>query len=350
MTNYRQAFTDDLTELNKLNPVGEINWKSEFWDSRMPDGIVCVYDYGGELVGVEGYMGGYPLFKNGNIFLSHKSERTLVLPSMRGKGVFVKLVQECHQRALDLDSAFSWGATSAIKPFEKAGFQGFQKWRKYYFVGFKPWYQSIGIFKLLDFIKNVYQFSIKRDLNNMMLLGTTVSDFIPRPWLRRGDFIGEQVDFKSLTDIARQISENAGTQYDDFVLHLSEDFLAWLASRDITIKCVAIRGSNNQNAGYVCYKQTKDLILIEDFGFASGMNFAEILDAFKFYLRENCQASSAGSFVLPLNIRNKFHQQVKKAISRFVVSSPPLGSFVIKPGKQKPDIGQLRLTPIWLEL
>jgi hypothetical protein len=100
----------------------------------------------------------------------------------------------------------------------------------------------------------------------------------------------------------------------------------------------------------VCYKQTNGYILIEDFGVKSGVDIGDLFGAFSRFLRGNSEAPDVGSFVLPLNMRNGFHEQVARALPRSVISTPALGSFVVKPGKKSPDISELRLTPIWLEL
>jgi hypothetical protein len=269
---------------------------------------------------------------------------------MRGKGVFVRLVEECHNNAVAMSSVFCWGATSAIKPFQKAGFRGFDKWRKYYFIGINPWYRTVGVRKFLKLTRVITRFRRQRNLENMLSLGSLLSAFTPRVRFSNSDMIVREIDFQTMSNLSRHVVEDSQTFYDDYALHVGEDFLNWLESRKILIKCVVIMESEGQVAGYVCFKINPGHILVEDFSTKNGVDVREFFAAFKTYLKENHSALDADSFALPLNIRNEYHQRVAKSLPFSAVSTPALGSLVIKPGTENPDVSKLRITPIWLEL
>jgi len=147
LVNIELAEPRDLQALDNLNPVGLTTWQSEFWNKKMQPSFVFTARDFNRITGVEGYIGGYNLIRQGRSFPSHRSERTLVLPEMRGMGVFKKLIDACHNESLNHNSSFCWGATSAVKPFERVGFKGFTKWRKYHFIPlgdtfYHSWFKS----------------------------------------------------------------------------------------------------------------------------------------------------------------------------------------------------------------
>ena len=173
----QKAISNDISKLDELNPIGFHNWESEFFDRGMQPSFAYVAVLDEEFTGVEGYIS-YKLINNGAIHESHRSERTIVLPSMRGKGVFNNLVESCHNESLKHNSICCWGATSALKPFENAGFQAFSNWRAYYFIpigiDFRKWSPT----HLIKAIRLTYQFYKKRNFHDFLKLGSAFSDMI----------------------------------------------------------------------------------------------------------------------------------------------------------------------------
>lgn len=113
---------------------GEKEAMARFLDLRDPD--VFAYEYrtympekyvyvvakneAGKIVGSQALMP-YLLNVNGRILLTARSERTKVLP-FRGLQLFPKLMDECVQRGRARGMEFIWGATMAVRAFQRVGF------------------------------------------------------------------------------------------------------------------------------------------------------------------------------------------------------------------------------------
>lgn len=141
---YRYASRTDLPAVDAFNTVGLTTWEHEFFSPSKPRSYLALSLDGPRIVGSEGYID-YELVLDGNVRLTHRSERTLVSPDHRGQGIFPKLIQTCTNRALADGSQFCWGATAAVKAFQKAGFVAHTGFRTYavlplfparYFVNF----------------------------------------------------------------------------------------------------------------------------------------------------------------------------------------------------------------------
>ncbi len=76
----------------------------------------------GRLVGTQALIPMIALM-NGEKILSAKSEYTLLDPICRGLGVFSNMYSVVFDWAKDNGISCIWGFTSAVKPFQKAGFQ-----------------------------------------------------------------------------------------------------------------------------------------------------------------------------------------------------------------------------------
>ena len=56
------------------------------------------------------------------------------------------------------------------------------------------------------------------------------------------------------------------------------------------------------------------------------------------------------SLTIALNTKNSHHKKMAKGIPKIKLSSQNVGAFVLKAVLNDPDISQLRINPIWLEL
>ena len=129
-----RAVESDIERIDRFNTIGGDRWVSEFWNPNGPSGILYIaVDREIGVVGVEGYVP-YDLIGPHGSVPSHRSERTLVSPSQRGKGVFGDLIEHCDADAEEAGSMFCWGSTSALKPFSKSGFEACTGWREYIFT------------------------------------------------------------------------------------------------------------------------------------------------------------------------------------------------------------------------
>lgn len=335
-----RANFEDIEKLDQLNPVGLKNWESEFFDSRMPNSFVYVATQEGQFTGVEGYIG-YKLCSRGEIIQSHRSERTLLLPSMRGKGVFENLVASCHNESIIHNSICCWGATSALKPFKKAGFIPFEKWRRYYFipvVGFK-WRH------LSDLWKEFMVFKRNKSIDNFINLGSTLSCFLPTINFGAKQFKVNKISCEEYAEIYNQSLGIDTEDNDDYRLFIDINFLEWVQQRGINLEFLKISSLNHSS--YICYKSNGDKIIVLDFVLSPYMEFKQIIHSLKNFFK---LSSSFKSIIFSLNLKNPYSFRLSKKLPKIKISSPLVGSFVIHPGIKEIGIHQLRITPLWLEL
>lgn len=97
-------------------------WNWEFFNSPHPAVLALVHD-GESLVATQALMPIELVGRDGNRFLSAKSEETLVSPDHRGMGLFEKMYEFLLEHARRQDIKAIWGFTPATKPFERIGFE-----------------------------------------------------------------------------------------------------------------------------------------------------------------------------------------------------------------------------------
>ena len=133
---FKKVTEDKIPQINQLNSVGEKKWELEFYyNKKQPSYLFASFD-NEKVIGCEGYIS-YNLLKDGEKILTHRSERTYVDPNYRGKKIFENLIKNCDKSAVKDQSLFCWGATSALKPFAKAGFETYVGFRSYMFFPIK---------------------------------------------------------------------------------------------------------------------------------------------------------------------------------------------------------------------
>ena len=345
----RKAELEDLRALNKLNNIGLSKWKAELWDSRMQPSFGFVSQGESHLNGVECYIGGYQLQHKGSLIMSHRSERTFLLPSTRGKGLFKKLVKACHNQSVAHDSAFCWGATSAIKPFERAGFKGYLKWRKYYFLptgggGFASWIKSLTVL-----LMGLFNSTKPQGYESRLVLAGHVAGLLPSI----GNACSVQVEEINFKTYALGIRNIANTNpNNDFDLLVSEGLLHWLSERAINLDCFVVTNRSGDVDGYFAIRIIEGCAILEDWHISPKCSESKFIRAMKKALRTGNKSSEnpINSLIIALNTKNLHHQRMAKGIPKVRLSSQNVGAFVIKAALYDPDISKLRINPIWLEL
>ncbi len=118
-----------IPKLDQFNKIGTKNWKKEYFNSAFPDSfLVTARNPDGEIVGTQGFMSFY-LNNFGQKALVHKSERTLLSPECRGKGVFKRQVEIGKNHLINQGSLFCFGCSDARKAFSAAGFDVYYPYR-----------------------------------------------------------------------------------------------------------------------------------------------------------------------------------------------------------------------------
>lgn len=346
----QKAISKDISKLDKLNPIGYHNWESEFFDSRKQPSFVYVAVLDNEFTGVEGYIS-YKLIKTGVQHESHRSERTIVLPSMRGKGVFNNLVESCHNESLKSNSICCWGATSALKPFEKAGFQTFSNWRSYYFIpigiDFRKWSPA----HLIKSIRLIYQFYKKRNFQDFLKLGITFSDML-LVHLKKSKWQASKIQLSEFCNSYISLIHKTQKTFNDYAIDSSEDFLYWLNERGISLEFIAVKNEMDEVVAVFIIRRTEFAFMIEDWVCDTNTSFNNAMKALRILLKtfENKNVNKLNTLILTLNSKNEYHKWARESLSRWRIKSPNVGSFVIKNGIKNIDIKDLRINPIWLEL
>lgn len=335
-----KAEYNEIDKLEQLNPVGINNWKSEFFDSKMPNSFVFIASESNHFTSVEGYIG-YKLCSGGEIIQSHRSERTLLLPTMRGKGIFEKLVQACHNESNQHGSICCWGATSALKPFKKAGFNTFEKWRKYYFIPT----QGFRFYQFKELWLDIRNFKKERSIDNFINLGSTLACLLPCFITLKKKYNVCEVSKFEYSKIYKESVDLINDDSNDFRIFIDINFLDWIEERGINLKFLKI--SSSSGASYFCFKSNGDKMMIMDYVLAPEMNLKQTIKSLKSFSNQYFDFKAV---VLSFNLENSYSASQTKKLPLFKISSPSVGSFVIHPGIKDVSIKQLRITPIWLEL
>jgi len=173
---------DDLPELNAFNPIGENNWRNEFFSSSFPNSfLVCAREVGSNnLSGTQGFIE-YKINYFGNRRLAYRSERTLLSASCRGKGIFKQQIDIGKIEIEKKGGLFCFGSTEALKPFKSAGFEVFDKNRVYDMHSFSMSKTFLISFALLinyltSHLIRIIQRKIEiSDLFNFLIFGSFLS-------------------------------------------------------------------------------------------------------------------------------------------------------------------------------
>ena len=348
---FKRAQKQDIPVLDEFNTVGESAWLYEFWPDNGQEGILyTALDEAERMVGIEGYVK-YPMLSPQGEITTHRSERTLVCPSQRGKGVFASLVEKCDVDALREGSEFCWGSTSALRPFSKAGFTPCTGWRTYLFFSATPklsktfltTLRSIKVTKLMKRARRDRSYTLKAQLLS------AASVFLPKPHLSKGwvanPVLAAEVE---ATNLASQAANRAG-----IVLPITSGLDLWLSSKGIQNRYLLLQ-FQNEVVGYAAYTLTAyadspKISEITDFYLAPGHRAPDALGCIIDYL-SNCE--NVASAYLALNAANELHREYLSEIPlSMALRLRNRGSFVLKGLKNAQiQMKDLLVTGTWFQL
>lgn len=338
---------DKIAAVNQFNEIGLSNWENDFFSPLTPASFLvqCVGEE--KVIGCEGYIG-YHLIKKGEIFLTHKSERTLVDAHYRGKGIFEKLVQKCDEAAMEIYSQFVWGETTAFKAFQRAGFEPFTGFRTYVFYpiqkGFfqkvRSFFSNIALFNPIS----LYKIVKSKDLDALKTLVSFFCAFKPIRKVEMADISFETFDFEKIKNYLLAQSD------DSYKIYISENLIKWLNKKGYHYNYQQIV-FQNEIIGYVILScnVAKNSCHIVDIHFDSKkISMINILQS----LANWKPLQGFDALFLALNAENEIHQNWLKTIAQHkILHKRMAGNFVIKPLLQKNiSIKDLLITDLWLVL
>lgn len=341
---YRKLKFDDIDIVDQLNNIGVSNWEREFFSDFKSDSVLIGCFDGEKLIGCEGYIS-YKLLKNGREVLTHRSERTLVNPDYRGLGIFDRLIKHCDLSVIKLNSQFSWGATSAIKPFERAGFNSYVGFRNYSFVPIKKvWYKRLAIFiSLVKYVSvtSLREILVQRNLERIKSLLANVSSIKGMTFLNSDGINLGIIDLEKITNFQRE------NRLDCYQLKLDSDLINWLSLRgDYRFLQVEY---NAMLCGYLSLKvnENTNYISIVDINIVN-VSIIKVLSK----LASLQEFKKFDAFFMALNTSNVVHKEYVEILNNFnVLNKTRAGSFVINSfSNKKVHISNLMLTDLWLEL
>lgn len=348
---YSRLTADGIDAINRLNNIGVEQWRSEFFSPHKPNSFViqCVDTEIDQKVGCEGYLD-YKLIYNGELVQAHRSERTLVSPNYRGQGMFNDLVKCCDEMACAVNSHMSWGSTVALKAFERVGFDGFTGFRNYVFYPvefsivekfclFRKHFRLLNPLRLLSLKKS-------RNLEDIRKIFSFLSALKGAKGVER--VVGLAVTPIDYT-LAQQVISESGRRGDYFIAP-QESLMKWLAEKSKVYKEYSLL-FNGKYIGHCIYRldQASCVIHMVDIFCTEPNTLPKILH----FIAENEKNSGVTGIFLPLNGKNRTHQEYLNEIKKLgVMSIQKAGSFVIKTLKagDKITIDKLAVTDLWLEL
>jgi len=340
---FRKLEENEIVKVNNLNPIGEKSWRSEFFSKDFQPSYIAACEDGDNLAGCEGYIA-YSLIQKGTLRLTHRSERTVIDGKYRGKGLFEKLISTCDQFALNDNSAFSWGATAALKPFKRAGFKGYVGFRSYIFFPIRSNFLKKA-FSKIKFINPILVYKVfkAKQIKDIKELLSWLSLFKP---IKRNKI--QSIEFTDFHyDQVKKLLLNNDQNY--FKINPADSLFSWLEKKGLTYTKFLIHFENELIGYIILEKNLKfNYSSIKDIYFKS--NTVTIEQILLSLSKVEC-FSQFTSFFLALNNNNKTHASWIKNLSQAeVINLKKAGSFVIKPLKEKVSISDLLLTDLWLEL
>lgn len=347
---YRKLREDEIEEVNRLNDVGVNEWATEFFSPHKPISFViqCTDTEKNEMVGCEGYVD-YKLMYNGELIQSHRSERTLVNPNYRGQGMFNKLIEGCDELAMETHSHMSWGATAALKAFERVGFDKFVGFRNYVFYPIPySFADKIGLLFRWNELLNPYKvWKIRKSgsLKDIRKLISFASMFKGAKSPKQiGSVSGVPIDYNAVKKMVATAGKN------QYFIAPDTSLLSWLEDKAKTYTQYSIL-VDGENVGHCIYKAEKEFghIHVVDIFCQDAKYFPVILD----YIAQKEKGNGMLSIFMPLNGKNKTHSAYIDEVKALgVMNFQKAGNFVIKTldRKEKITINELALTDLWLEL
>ena len=325
---FKRLGKNEIKKVNLLNDVGESNWNSEFFGKDIQPSYVAICEENNVFAGCEGYIA-YPLVYKGNLQLTHRSERTIVDGNFRGKGLFEKLIQTCDKWALKDDSAFSWGATAALKAFKRAGFKSYVGFRSYIFFPIKSNVvrKAFSNPKLFN-PSHLYSMYKKRNLKDVKNLLASLSLVKPTTVEKNECIYFDPFDY---TAIAQLLLEQ---DQDFFKINPCTSLFNWLEKKGLYYEKYLIR-LRDEVIGYVVVEKNQNLnyASIKDIYFKSDdANMYQILLS----LSKLKTFKKFHALFVALNNENNTHAKwIQNLSASNVINLKKAGSFVIKHLKQQ---------------
>jgi len=342
---FRKVERKEIPQINALNNIGLRNWELEFFnDKKQPSYLFACLDEG-EYIGCEGYVA-FELIRDGVKVMTHRSERTLVNPKYRGKGIFENLVKFCDKDALEDNSAFCWGATAALKAFSRAGFDTYTGFRTYVFYPIKSKIIKKTLrwdkLKLLNpFI--IYKLYKGRKLKELQSVLSFLSLIKPIKGNAKSDVKLIDFNYEGIAELIRKQKDG------NFMINPSSDLFDWLGQKNIHYTKFNIQHEQNI-IGYIIFKmnEIQNFCKVVDVFFEStNVSLFDILKA----ASDNVEIIEYDAIFLALNNSNEIHGKWISDLDKHgVINLKKAGSFVIKPLKNEVSVNQLLLTDLWLEL
>lgn len=344
MLKYTIANKTNIVELNNLNQIGETSWQTEFFYVMQPSYVAVCLD-SSKFVGIEGYIGYYLIHEN-SLVLTHRSERTIVNPNYRGQGIFEKLISTCDRSALNDNSAFSWGATSALKPFKKAGFNGYIGFRSYIFFPINSnILKKLFAPSKLHFFNpfKTYQSLKSKKLSEIKSFISWLSLIKPLKIKKSKTISFAEYKYELIKELIFKKDQST------YKLNPTNVFFDWLENKGLSYLKLLIR-ENQSIIGYVIVKPDANdnyCSIVDIYLRSDTVNISQVL----FNLSKEEQFQKFDAFFLALNNSNNIHQSwIQHLQQSRVINLKKAGSFVIKPLNNKVSIEDLLLTDLWLEL
>ena len=355
---YSLARNIDLENISSFSHVSVQDYSEEFFSTEMKGSLLAIATVNDTVLGVEGYMA-YKVIWGGELHTSHRSERTLVSPELRGKGVFQALVNLCAENSKKINSQLCWGSTPVLSAFKGAGFITFSKYRSYIML---PLYPQ-GVMSLRYF-KNLLRNGISSFLNGIRLrdlatlkecmalvscicspFGRTLTD--SNLGLEHKD---EPYFYEEIDRLHQKIPNASNTIF----LSHSKALYEWVSRR------VRQRGGNlflvcsykdATLVSYVLVYIRKDSAVAEviDFCYLEYDYFVSTLS----YVKGKVREYGVVSLFIALNVKNAFQKSLGDLLSSYsVVRVVGLGHWVVRPEGNNDeelyrDIDRWYLTDLW---
>ncbi len=334
----------------------------EYWTHRADQSVFAVGRDDTRIVATEGLIP-YELSVRGVPTLTGRSERTLLAPEYRGRGVWKDLMAYAAERGRRKGMSFVWGSTSARAAFEKAGF-AFHSGHRLHLYAAGSWraisahvsdMRARGGFHPVR-VREHLSSGNKQLLEEYGILAAAVPSMLARAAAalpmklraHRYDIAETPRSYADLDDLYRRLGARDG-----IYLRQDEAFVDWAIVR-ASLGCRRFYAyRDGQLAGYV-YATTRDpwVVTIIDFAFEDDRVQAALLRR----LRVDPETGSRAYFKISLNVK---HAVQKRYVAPLVAGGfIPLyrgGSQVVMPLRPDDtgimnDMAQWYLTDLWFTL
>lgn len=356
---YEVASEQDIPSAEAFNPVGEQTWGDEYFSLLKPGSVLVIARSEGMVVGTEGYIS-YPMMVDGRLMMTHRSERTLVSPTMRGRGVFNALIESCSVVVREQSSAFCWGSTTALKPFQNSGFHAYTGHRAYLMIPLFPsrlfsvafWRRAVLEAGVRETLRRLWQ----RDLPAVKeALGVAAAAMSPRAAMRlrrlRLGVLTHEPAPRASDDIDKLHQQVTATDSAVSIQH-SPELFAWVRRRvghEILVVCSYDAA---ELRAYLCVlvNPQSNVAELVDFCAASPADLLAAIAA----LRERLRGTGASSLFVAVNTHNRQHAEVLAALKPYApVHIRNIGRFVVRPESLDDpslydDLRRWYLTDLWL--